>query len=74
MDMLTTSPIQTGWDFTIDPYPNGWFGFIVKPDHQFGKGSVWTRTRIRLDGPEPQLTLGTAAWAGIVERGQSWLG
>ena len=56
-DPLTTRPIQTGWEFTMEPYPSGQFGFINDPDRQFGNGSVWTRTRTRSDGPEPLLTL-----------------
>jgi len=56
---LTTRPIQTGWEFTMEPYPSGQFGLIDDPDRQFGNGSVWTRTRTRSDGPEPLLTLGT---------------
>jgi len=54
-DPLTTRPIQTGWEFTREPYPSGQFGFIDNPDCQFGNGSVWTWTRS--DGPEPLLTL-----------------
>jgi hypothetical protein len=56
-DPLTTRPILTGWEFTMEPYPSGQFGFIDDPDRQFGNGSVWTRTRTRSDGPEPLLTL-----------------
>ena len=56
-DPLTTRPIQTGWEFTMEPYPSGQFGFIDDPDRQFGNGSVWTRTRTQSDGPEPLLTL-----------------
>ena len=56
-DPLTTRPIQTGWEFTMEPYPSGQFRFIDDPDRQFGNGSVWTRTRTRSDGPEPLLTL-----------------
>jgi len=56
-DPLTTRPILTGWEFTMEPYPSGQFGFIDNPDRQFGNGSVWTRTRTRSDGPEPLLTL-----------------
>jgi hypothetical protein len=56
---LTTNPIQTGWEFTMEIYPNRQFGFIDDPDCQFGNGSVWTwtRTRAQSDGPEPLLTL-----------------
>jgi len=56
-DPLTTRPIQTGWEFTMEPYPIGQFGFIDDPDRQFGNDSVWTRTWARSDGPEPLLTL-----------------
>jgi len=54
---LATRPFQTGWEFSMEPYPGGQFGFIDDPDCQFGNGSVWTRTRTRSDGPEPLLTL-----------------
>jgi hypothetical protein len=54
---LTTRPIQTGWEFTMEPYPNGQFGFIDNQDRQFGNGSVWTRTWTRSDGPELLITL-----------------
>ena len=56
-DPLTTRPIQTGWEFTIEPYPSGQFGFMDDPDCQYGNGSVWTLTRTRSDGPKPLLTL-----------------
>jgi len=62
-DPLTTRPIQTGWEFTMELYPSGQFGFIDDPDRQFGNGSVWTRTRTWSDGPEPLLTLG---WEDLV--------
>jgi hypothetical protein len=39
-DPLTTLPLQTGWEFTMEPYPSGQFGFIDDPDGQFGNGSV----------------------------------
>jgi len=38
---LTTRPIQTGWEITMEPYPSWQFGFIEDPDRQFGNGSVW---------------------------------
>jgi hypothetical protein len=44
-DPLTTRPILTGWEFTMELYLSGQFGFIDDPDRQFGNGSVWTRTR-----------------------------
>jgi len=56
-DPLTTSTIQTGWEFTIEPYLSWRLGFIDNPDCQFGDGSVWTQTQTRCDGPEPLLTL-----------------
>jgi len=56
-DPLKTRPIQTGWEFTMEPYPSGQFGFIHDTDHQFGNGLVWTGIRTRSDGPEPLVTL-----------------
>ena len=56
-DPVTTRAIQTGWEYTMDPYPSGQFGFTDDPDHEFGNGLVWTRTRTRSDGPETLLTL-----------------
>ena len=56
-DPLTTRPIQTGWEFAMEPYPSGQFGFIDNPDRQFGNISVSTRTRTLSDNPEPLLTL-----------------
>jgi hypothetical protein len=44
-DPLTTRSIQTGWEFTMESYLSGQFGFIDDPDRQFGNGSGWTRTR-----------------------------
>jgi len=54
---LTTRPIQTGWEFTIEPYPSWEFGFIDDLDSQFVNFEVWIRTRTRSDGPEPFLSL-----------------
>jgi len=31
-DLLTTRPIQTGWEFTMEPYPSGRFGLDLDPD------------------------------------------
>jgi len=56
-DPLTTRRIQTGWELTIEPYPSCRFGFIGNPDHHFGNGSSWTRTRTWCDSPAPLLTL-----------------
>jgi hypothetical protein len=56
-DMLTTRPIRTGWEFTIDLYLSPRFGFIDYLVRTFGNGSVWTRSGTRSDGPEPLPTL-----------------
>jgi len=56
---LSNHPIQTGGEFSKEPYPNGQFGFIDHPDRQFGTGLVPIRTWTRSDGPEPLLTLPT---------------
>jgi hypothetical protein len=56
-ESLTTRPIQTGWEFTVEKYLTGQFGFIYDRDLQFGNSSVWTRTWTRNDTPEPLLTL-----------------
>jgi len=56
-NLLTPRPIQTGWEFTIEPYPGGRFGYIDDLDSRFGNGSVCTRTRTQSDGPEMLLTL-----------------
>jgi hypothetical protein len=56
-NLLKTRPIQTGREMSMEPYPNGQFGFIDDPDRQSGSGSVLTRTRTRSDGPDPLLTL-----------------
>jgi len=56
-DLLKTRPILAGWEFTMEPYLSGQFGFIDNPDRKFGNGSVWARPRTRSDGPEPLLTL-----------------
>jgi len=63
-DPLTTRPIQTGWEFTMQPYPSRQFGFNDDSDRQFGNGLIWTRTRTRSDDPEPLLTLLTAPELG----------
>jgi len=56
---LTTGPIQTGCEMSIEPYPNRRFGCIDDPDRQFGNGSVPTGTRTRSASPGPLLTLRT---------------
>jgi hypothetical protein len=60
-DPLSTHPIQTGWEFTMEPYLSGQFGLIDDSDCQFGNCSVWTRTQTRSDRLEPLLTLPTVA-------------
>jgi hypothetical protein len=37
---LTTRPIQTGWEFTMQLYPTGQLGFIDNPDRHFGNSLV----------------------------------
>jgi len=71
MDLLTTRPIQTGWEFTFELYLSWQFGFIDNPDRQFGNGLVWTRTRIWSDGPEPLLTLGVSHL--LILQTQHWI-
>jgi hypothetical protein len=56
-DTLTTRPIQTGWQFTMEPYLSGQSWCIDDVDRQFGNGSVWTRTLTQSDGPVQLLTL-----------------
>jgi len=66
-DLLITRPIQTGWEYTMEPYPSEQFGFIDDQDRQFGNGSVWTRTQTQSDGPEPFLTLSPGAGSHLYE-------
>ena len=61
-DPLTTHPIQTGWVFTMEPYPSGRCRFINALDRQCGHGSVWTWTRTQSDGPDLLLTLVVIGW------------
>ena len=56
-DPLTTRPLQTDWEFTMELNPSGLFRFIDDPERQFGNISDWTRTRTLSDGPEQLLTL-----------------
>ena len=62
---LTIRPIQTGWEFTMQPDLSRQFRFIDDLDHRFDNGSVWTRSRIRSDGPGPLLTL--VVWERTVQ-------
>jgi hypothetical protein len=57
-DLLTTRPIQTGWELTFELYLSWQLGFIDNKNRQFGNSSVWTQIWTRSDGPEPLLTLG----------------
>jgi hypothetical protein len=43
-DPLTTLPILTDWEFTIEPYQSWPFWLIDNGDSQRGNGSVWTIT------------------------------
>jgi hypothetical protein len=54
---LTTRPIETGWETSLEAYLNCWFEAIDDLDRQFGHCSVPSRTLTRSDGPEPLLTL-----------------
>jgi hypothetical protein len=56
-DLLTTRPIQTGWEFTKEPYLSGQYGLIDNLDRQIGNSSVSTRTGTRSSCPETLLTL-----------------
>jgi len=54
---LTTRPIMTGWELSIEPYPNWPFGCLDNPDGVFHDGFVSTRTRTCCGGPETFQTL-----------------
>jgi len=64
---LTIHPIQTGWEIFIEQCPSWYFRCVDNPVHQFGSGSVVTRTQTRSDGLEPVLSL-ARIWAGSVVR------
>ena len=65
-DPVTTCPIRTGWEFTMESYPSGRLGLLGEQDSQFGNGVVWTQTRTRTDSPEPLLILHPwLTWPGI---------
>jgi hypothetical protein len=49
--------MQMGWEFSIELYPCGQFGFIGDPDRPFGNSSVSTQNRTQIDGPKQLLTL-----------------
>jgi len=52
---LTTHPIQTNSEISIEPYQIWRIRSIANQDSQFAKGSDPTRSRTRTDGPEPLL-------------------
>jgi len=56
-DQPTTRQIQTGWEFTIKPYPRWQFWPIDNQDPQFANNLILTWTRPWSNGPEPLLTL-----------------
>jgi len=58
-NQVTTRPIQTLRELTMEPYLSGQSGCIDDLDRQFGHGLVWTQTRTSSDGPELMLTLET---------------
>jgi len=57
MDLLTTHPIPTGWEFTIEPYLGWQFTYIDNQVRQFVNGSVLAQTRTWRGFQEPLLTL-----------------
>ena len=67
-DQLTTHRIQTDWEISIEPYTSWRFRCIDNLDHQWGDGSVQTRTCTWSDGPELLLTLSSR----VVLCRQSW--
>jgi len=56
-NLLTTCPIQTGLEISIEPCLNWRFGCVDNLDRQFVNGSVPTRPCTCSDGPELLLTL-----------------
>jgi len=54
---LTTPPIQTGWEISIELYPNWLFRCIDEPDRRFSMCLVPTRSRTRSHGPELLATV-----------------
>jgi len=55
-DLLTTHPIQTVWEITIERYLSWRFGIIDHPDSQFGNPSLSTWTWTRPHVADPLLT------------------
>jgi len=60
-DQLTTHPIETGWDISIEAYLSRHFGCTGNRDNECGNGSVVTRTRTESDSLEPLPKLGESA-------------
>ena len=56
-DLLTTRPIQTGWEMCIEPHPNRQFWCIENQECWFGNSLHLTQTQTRCDGLELLLTL-----------------
>lgn len=54
---LTTWPLWTGWEQSIEPYPNCKFGWIHDIGYIFGDGSIPTQIWTHNGGPEPFLSL-----------------
>jgi hypothetical protein len=54
---LTTRPIQTGRELSIEPRLYLLFGYMEDPDCIFGNSSVPTRTQTWIGSPEPLLAL-----------------
>jgi len=56
-NLLTTHPIETGWEVSNQLYPSGQFRCIDDPDRQFGDSSVLIQTWTQSDSLDPLLTL-----------------
>ena len=61
-NLLTTHPIQTGWELSIELYPNWQCRIIADPECVFHDSSVSTLTQTQSGGLEPLLTLPPAWW------------
>jgi len=61
-DLLTTRPMQKGWEISIEPCPNQRCWWIDNPDVQFANGLVPTRTLTKCHGPEPLLIVIVRIW------------
>jgi len=56
-NQLTTSQILTGWEMSVEPYPNRRLGWIADLHRVFDDGLVPTQSQTRNGGPEPLLPL-----------------